>query len=89
MRLDDIPRATELRAELERWREAERRCEYGVFKEAVLRVVDMAHGHPGINPSEIQRAETLLPLSHELVSMLAKREMGRIIGELRELGIEI
>lgn len=83
MRLEDIARAAELQTELKAWQEAERRAAPAVFKEAVLRVVDMAHGHQG------QVADTSLRLKSEHILPFIAQQIARVTVELREIGIEL
>jgi hypothetical protein len=81
--IDHLARAIELQAELRQWRDAEQRCNPTVFKEAMLRVVDMAHGHQG------QVADTQIKLKSEYLLPFVKTQIGRVIAELRDIGVEI
>lgn len=92
MRADQLPRATKLVADLKLWREALARCDHGRFKEAHIRVVDAAHGQPGIpgphgNPG--QSGETVVMLDAEHVRPIAEHHIKRLMGELREMGVEV
>jgi hypothetical protein len=82
MRLDDLPRAVELQAELRLWRDAESRANPAVFKEAMLRVVDAGHGHQG------QIAETQIKIKSETILPFIKTQIERVVAELRALGVE-
>lgn len=89
MNLDDLAKATTLKAELDNWRVAERRCEPAVFREAILRVVDMAHGHPGVNPQQQQNAETIIRLEPKHLLPYVRAHIDRLTNELRALGVEV
>jgi hypothetical protein len=82
MRLDDLARAVELQAELKLWRDAEARANPAVFKEAMLRVVDTAHGHQG------QVADTQIKIKSEHILPFIKTQIGRVVAEMRALGVE-
>jgi len=84
MQLENLGRAVELQTELKLWRDAEARCNPSVFKEAALRVVDMAHGHQG------QAAETTIRFvdSKHLLPFV-RYQIERVVGELREIGVQL
>ena len=82
MRLEDLPRAVELQAELRLWRDAEARVQPAVLKEATLRVIDAAHGHQG------QVADTQIKIKSEHILPFIKTQIGRVMAELRDLGVE-
>lgn len=83
MHVDDLPRATKLTAELKLWRDALNRAQVGIFHDAHLRVVDAAHGHQG------QSGETIVQLAAEHVRVIAEHHIARVVGELREIGVEV
>ena len=82
MHIDDLSRAVELQTELKQWREAEKRCQPSVFKHAILRVADAAHGHQG------QNAETVINLDPDTLLPFIRAQIDRTINGLRKLGIE-
>lgn len=88
MTFDDLTKATALKAELDNWLEAQRRCGGSVFKDAVLRITDMAHGHPGLNPQQLQSSETVIQLSPKQLLPFIRAQIDRVNNELRILGVE-
>ena len=64
MRLEDIPKITELHAQLKTWQEARARAGDGAFKAASLVVTGMAHGVKGLDERP-QNAESRLTVSRE------------------------
>lgn len=82
MHIDHLSRAAELSTELKLWRDAEARAQPGVFKEAMLRVVDAAHGHQG------QVADTQIKIKSEHLLPFIREQTARVIAELRAIGVE-
>lgn len=83
MHLDDLARAVALQAELKQWREAATRCNPSIFKHAILRVADAAHGHAG------QIGETTLNLEPRHALPFIESQIERVTEEIRALGIEV
>ena len=83
MHIDHLNRAVELQVELKLWRDAEARANPSVFKEAMLRVVDAAHGHQG------QVADTQIKLKADHLLPFIKTQIVRVIAELRDIGVEV
>ena len=83
MRVENLSHAMELQAELTAWQQAKQRLNPGVFKEAMLRVVDMAHGING------QIGETIIRLTSADLIPFADQQIAGIITALHELGVEM
>ena len=83
MHIDNLSTAVKLQAELKLWEEADKRCQQGVFKHAILRVADAAHGHQG------QSAETVINLDPQTIVPFIREQRVRIVNALRILGVEL
>lgn len=93
MHIDDLPRAKKLVDELALWREVEQRCDVGIFKLAQLVISDATHGAQGIpqanGAGSVQNGQTIVPMEAKYVLPIAKAHIERIIGELRELKVDV
>lgn len=93
MHIDDLPRAKKLVDELALWREIESRCDPGIFKQAQLVVSDATHGAQGIpqasGAGSVQNGQTIVQLEAKYVLPIAKAHIDRIIGELREMKVDV
>lgn len=64
MHIDDIPRLTELHAQLKVWQDARDRAANGTFKSASFVVTAAAHGVKGLDERP-QNAESRMAVSRE------------------------
>src|SRR6202012_2120218 len=93
MHIADLPRVKKLSDELGLWREVEQRCQDGIFKSGQLMVTDAAHGAQGIpqanGAGSMQNGQTIVPLEARHIRPIAASHIQRIVGELRELRVDV
>lgn len=82
--LDSLDEAVKLRAQLQQWQEALKRCDVGLFKSATLTVTDAGHGHQG------QQGETRITiLDADEIRWFITSQLDEVIGRLRDMGLQV
>lgn len=82
MRIDDIPKITELHAQLKAWQDARDRAAKSAFKSASFVVTAVAHGAKGLDERP-QNAESRLTVSREAAEAFIDLRIEEVKATLR------